>query len=61
MVLPKDLRARAGIGAGCRLAVVSWEKDGETCCITLFKADRLNESVRSVVEPMVKDARKEGS
>ena len=56
MVLPKDLRARAGIGAGSKLAVISWEKDGETCCLTLLKADRLNDSVKSVVGPMVKDA-----
>jgi antitoxin PrlF len=56
MVLPKDLRARAGIGAGSKLAVISWEKDGETCCITLLRADRLNDSVRSVVGPMVQDA-----
>ena len=56
MVLPKDLRARFGIDAGSKLAVISWEKDGETCCITLLKADRLNDSVKSVVGPMVKDA-----
>lgn len=56
MVLPKDLRARAGIVAGSKLAVISWEKDGETCCLTLLKADRLNDSVKSVVGPMVKDA-----
>lgn len=56
MVLPKDLRARLGIGAGSKLAVISWEKDGETCCLTLLKADRLNDSVKSVVGPMVKDA-----
>lgn len=56
MVLPKDLRARAGIGAGSKLAVIGWEKDGEPCCLMLIKADRLNDSVKSVVGPMVKDA-----
>ncbi len=56
MVLPKDLRARAQIGAGSKLAVISWEKDGETCCLMLVKAERLNDSVKNVVGPMVKDS-----
>ena len=56
MVLPKELRARSQIGAGSRLAVISWEKDGETCCLMLVKAERLNDSVKRVVGPMVKDA-----
>jgi len=55
MVLPKELRARAGISAGTKLAAISWEKDGTTCCISLLKADRLNESVKTVVGPMLKD------
>jgi AbrB family looped-hinge helix DNA binding protein len=56
MLLPKDLRARAGIGAGSKLAVIGWEKGGETCCLMLIRADRLNDPVKSVVGPMVKDA-----
>lgn len=56
MVLPKDLRARAGISPGNKLAVIGWEKDGETCCLMLIRADRLDDPVKSVVGPMVKDA-----
>ncbi|MDI6718232.1 MAG: HgcAB-associated protein [Methanomicrobiales archaeon] len=53
MVLPKELRARAGIAAGTKLAAVGWEKNGEVCCIMLLKVERLNESVKTVVGPMV--------
>ncbi len=56
MVLPKDLRARAGIRPGCKLAVIGSERDGKTCCLTLIRADRLNDPVKNEVGPMVKDA-----
>ncbi len=38
MVLPKELREKANIRPGDKLAVTSWEKDGKVCCITLTKA-----------------------
>lgn len=56
MVLPKELRTRAGITPGDKLAVVSWEKNGTVCCITLIRAEELEESVKTVVGPMVKEA-----
>ena len=43
MVLPKELRDRAGIKAGDKLAVISWEKDGAICCLSLLKAEQLAE------------------
>ena len=48
MVLPKDLRARAGIRAGDKLALVSWEKDGSVCCISLIKTDAFTEMVKGL-------------
>jgi AbrB family looped-hinge helix DNA binding protein len=52
LVLPKDLRMRAGIGAGERLALVSYAgEDGGICCITLVKADAVAGAVRSVIGP----------
>lgn len=54
MVLPKELRNRAGIGPGDKVAVVSHEKDGEVCCITLIKVESLNEMVRGVLGPVMK-------
>jgi AbrB family looped-hinge helix DNA binding protein len=55
MVLPKDLRNRAGIGPGDKVAVVSHEKDGEVCCITIIKVESLTEMVKSVLGPVMKD------
>jgi AbrB family looped-hinge helix DNA binding protein len=54
MVLPKELRDRANIRAGDKLAIISWEKDGEVCCIYLIKADRLAERVKDFLGPMMK-------
>jgi len=53
MVLPKELRDRANIKAGDKLAVVSWEKDGEICCLSLIKADNLAERVREILGPVM--------
>lgn len=58
MVLPKDLRDRAGIGAGDKLALVSWEKDGAVCCLTLVKADLLAPGVRDFIGPLLKEITK---
>jgi len=55
MVLPKELRARAGIKAGDKLAVTSWEKDGEICCIALIKADNLETMVMGMLRPLMGD------
>jgi AbrB family looped-hinge helix DNA binding protein len=51
MVLPKEVRERAGIRAGDKLAVVMWEKEGEVCCLVLMKADKLNSPVRDLIGP----------
>jgi antitoxin PrlF len=55
MVLPKELRAKAGIKAGDKLAITSWEKDGEICCIALIKAGKLESMVKGILGPLMKD------
>jgi AbrB family looped-hinge helix DNA binding protein len=55
MVLPKELRDKANIRAGDKLALVSWEKDGEICCLSLIKADNLAERVREFLGPVMSD------
>jgi len=55
MVLPKELRDRANIRAGDKMAVISWEKAGEVCCIYLIRAERLAERVKDFLGPMMKD------
>jgi antitoxin PrlF len=54
MVLPKELRERANIRAGDKLALISWQKDGEVCCFTLIKADALADRVREFLGPILK-------
>lgn len=54
-MLPKDLRERAGMKPGDKLALVSHERDGEVCCISLIKVDLLNEMVKGVLGPVMKD------
>jgi antitoxin PrlF len=55
MVLPKDIRERANIRTGDKLALVSWEMDGEVCCLTLIKADALARGVREFLGPVMGD------
>ncbi len=55
MVLPKEIRERAKIGAGDRLAVVFWENEGDVCCITLIKADHFAGMVKSLLSPMMEE------
>ena len=54
MVLPKELRDKANIHAGDKLAIISWHKDGEVCCFTLIKADALAERVKEFLGPVLK-------
>lgn len=53
MVLPKELRERGNIKAGEKLALISWEKDGEVCCLTLIKADNLAKRVKEFLGPIM--------
>ncbi|HUU40691.1 MAG TPA: HgcAB-associated protein [Desulfatiglandales bacterium] len=54
MVLPKNIRDKAGIKAGDKLAVVCWEKNGAVCCISLIKVEQLSGMVKGILEPMMK-------
>ena len=55
MVLPKDIREKANIRAGDKLAVTSWEKNGKICCISLIKSEDFAEMVKGVLGPVMKD------
>ena len=55
MVLPKELRDRARIRPGDKLAVISWDKEGEICCMTLIKSESLAERVKDFLGPVMKD------
>ena len=53
MVLPKDVREKAGIRTGDKLALISWEKKGHICCLALMKAENLSGMVKDVIGPLM--------
>jgi AbrB family looped-hinge helix DNA binding protein len=55
MVLPKEIRDKAKIRPGDKLAVVSWEKEGRICCISLIKVEELTEIVKDRLGPVMKE------
>lgn len=57
LVLPKDVRERAGIAAGEKLAIIfhGGREGGGHCCLTLVKAEHLADGVRSMLGPMMKE------
>ena len=54
-VLPKEIREKANIRAGDKLAATSWEKDGKVCCITLIKVEEFSGMVKDLLGPMMKE------
>jgi len=54
MVLPKEIRQKAGINPGDKFAVTCWEKDGEVCCISLIKVDAITGMVQKVLGDVFK-------
>ena len=55
MVLPKEVREKANIHPGDKLALISWEKKGRICCVSLVKAEDFGDMVRGLLGPMMKD------
>lgn len=59
MVLPKDVRERAGIRPGDKLALLSLEKDGHVCCLTLIRSEEIESLVRTRFGPVMNEAFRE--
>jgi AbrB family looped-hinge helix DNA binding protein len=55
LVLPKDLRERAGIKAGSKLAIMTSERNGKVCCITMIKADDLADTLKKKLGPILNE------
>lgn len=55
MVLPKEIRERAGIMPGDKLVLVTWEDNNEVCCISLVKSDQIMEMVKKSLAPMARE------
>jgi len=54
MVLPKGLRDKANIRPGDKLALASWENNGEICCMVLIKAEDFTDIVKGLLSPLIK-------
>jgi AbrB family looped-hinge helix DNA binding protein len=55
MVLPKGVRENMGIRPGDKLAVVTWKKEDDLCCISLVRVDWLSEMVKGILGPVMAD------
>lgn len=55
MVLPKDVRQKAGIRPGDKLALIGWERDGSICCLALMRVEELSGVVKDVLGPLMQE------
>jgi len=55
IVLPKDMREKAGLKPDDKLAVIGCESNGEICCMIMVKAEKLGDSVKTMLGPMFKE------
>ncbi|MCX7983258.1 MAG: HgcAB-associated protein [Syntrophales bacterium] len=53
MVLPKEVREQLGIKAGDKMALVTWEKEGRACCLTLIPVKELAEGIKSFLNSII--------
>ena len=53
IVLPKGLRQRASFEPNGKIALISFEKEGEICCVLMIKAERLGEAVAKTLNPLL--------
>jgi len=51
MVLPKEVREKAGIRAGDKVAVVCLRAQGAVCCTILIKAEAVADMVKGILGP----------
>lgn len=51
MVLPKEIREKSKIHPGDKLVVISIEKDGKFCCLSLIKAQDFEGMVKNMLSP----------
>jgi AbrB family looped-hinge helix DNA binding protein len=61
MVLPKEIREKAKICPGDKLVVITMEKDGKFCCLSLIKAEDFEGMVKNLLSPMMTDLQKQRS
>jgi len=55
IVIPKEVRRRANIQDGDKLALVSWMYEDEICCLALIRTDNLSSGVSGVIHTLLAD------
>lgn len=60
MVLPKEIREKADIRPGDKLVVITFEKGGEVCCISLIKASSFADMAKDMIGPLIGGILKKG-
>lgn len=55
IVIPKEVRNRAHICDGDKLALVSWMNRDEVCCLALIRTENLSSEVSGVMNSLLAD------
>jgi AbrB family looped-hinge helix DNA binding protein len=55
VVIPKEIRRRANIQDGDKLALVSWMNRDKICCLALIRTDNLSSEVSGVMHSLLAD------
>lgn len=55
IVIPKEVRKRANIHDGDKLALVSWMNRDEVCCLALIRADNLSSGASGMMHSLLAD------
>lgn len=53
MILPKDVRDKAKIKAGDKLALISWSREDVVLCFSLMKADDVGAFIKDYLGPVM--------
>lgn len=49
LILPKDVRAKFGLEAGEKFALISCSENGRLCCFHIIKTNMLNQTISNLV------------
>ncbi|MBS7619626.1 AbrB/MazE/SpoVT family DNA-binding domain-containing protein [Candidatus Bathyarchaeota archaeon] len=55
IVLPKEVREEFNIGQNDRLVLIGFGSEKDHCCMVIMKADRLNSTLASMLQPIFKE------
>jgi AbrB family looped-hinge helix DNA binding protein len=55
IVLPKDIRQKANLKPNDKLAIIGCERNGELCCIMIIKTEKLGNTIKNTLGPMLQE------